>query len=164
MCRVQRERTCCSERSGCILWPCQGQNGNPGRTFTFTYDCDTCLKDFETDLDNVVTTDFDYDDFGRPTETVAFSNDASGTLKRKTTTEYNDSNRTVRVRSDLDGFGDGKLVAVAHFDQLGRQRLLRTTDGTIIPATPDTSGIKVQSSAAATPINSLRIPSELPHH
>ena len=30
MCRVQRERTCCSERSGCILWPCQGQNGNPG--------------------------------------------------------------------------------------------------------------------------------------
>ena len=35
MCRVQRERTCCSERSGCILWPCQGQNGNPGLKESF---------------------------------------------------------------------------------------------------------------------------------
>ena len=71
-----------------------------------------CHNNLRDSIDNVVTTDFDYDDFGRPTETVAFSNDASGTLKRKTTIEYNDSNRTVRVRSDLDGFGDGKLVAV----------------------------------------------------
>ena len=30
MCRVQREKTWHSGRRGCILWPCQGQNGNPG--------------------------------------------------------------------------------------------------------------------------------------
>ena len=148
--------------TGSDLYPTQRKDANGTslvRTFTFTYDCDTGLKDFETDLDNVVTTDFDYDDFGRPTETVAFSNDASGTLKRKTTTEYNDSNRTVRVRSDLDGFGDGKLVAVAHFDQLGRQRLLRTTDGTIIPATPDTSGIKVQTRHLVSGSNTYQLAS-----
>ena len=30
MCRVQREKTWYSGQRGCILWPCQGQNGNPG--------------------------------------------------------------------------------------------------------------------------------------
>ena len=30
MCRVQREKTWHSGRRRCILWPCQGQNGNPG--------------------------------------------------------------------------------------------------------------------------------------
>ena len=29
MCRVQREKTWCSGQRGCILWPCQDQNGNP---------------------------------------------------------------------------------------------------------------------------------------
>ena len=31
MCRVQREKTWHSGRRRCILWPCQGQNGNPGQ-------------------------------------------------------------------------------------------------------------------------------------
>ena len=31
MCRVQREKTWYSGQRGCILWPCQGQNGNPGQ-------------------------------------------------------------------------------------------------------------------------------------
>ena len=30
MCRVQREKTWYSGQRGCILSPCQGQNGNPG--------------------------------------------------------------------------------------------------------------------------------------
>ncbi len=30
MCGVQREKMGCSGRPGCILWPCQGQNENPG--------------------------------------------------------------------------------------------------------------------------------------
>ena len=31
MCRVQREKTWYSGQRGCILLPCQGQNGNPGQ-------------------------------------------------------------------------------------------------------------------------------------
>ena len=30
MCRVQHEKTWSSGQRGCILRPCQGQNGNPG--------------------------------------------------------------------------------------------------------------------------------------
>jgi hypothetical protein len=30
MCRVQCEKTVDSGKRRCILWPCQGQNGNPG--------------------------------------------------------------------------------------------------------------------------------------
>ena len=38
MCRVQREKTWYSGQRGCILSPCQGQNGNPGsnRSSSFT--------------------------------------------------------------------------------------------------------------------------------
>ena len=36
MCRVQREKTWHSGRRRCILWPCQGQNGNPGLTVCLT--------------------------------------------------------------------------------------------------------------------------------
>ena len=34
MCRVQREETWYSGQRGCILRPCQGQNGNPGQTMS----------------------------------------------------------------------------------------------------------------------------------
>ena len=85
-----------------------------------------------------VTTTLVYDDLGRPKE-------AAEAGLRKTTTEYDDENRTIRTRSDLDGFDDGKLAGVTHFDELGRARLARTTDGTIIAATTETTGIKVQT-------------------
>jgi RHS repeat-associated protein len=96
-----------------------------------------------TDVDNGVTNAMEYDDLGRPTKAIT----AQGTaLESWTRTEYNDELRRVIVRSDLETVGDGKKVAVQHFDQLGRVRLSRSLEN---PSTEDPTneqhGIKVQT-------------------
>src|SRR5678816_90755 len=61
-------------------------------------------------------------------------------------TEYSDVNRRVIVRSDLNTVGDGKLVSIQHYDQLGRVRLVRQLeDAATQSATDETTGIKVQT-------------------
>ncbi len=72
---------------------------------------------------------------------------AAGTaLESWTRTEYDDVNRRVVVRSDIEQMGDGRKVAIQHFDQLGRVRLARTLED---PLTEDpyneTHGIKVET-------------------
>jgi len=113
------------------------------RTSTAAYDFYTGLVTSATDVDNNLTNGTDYDDLGRPVKTKT----AVGTaLEAWTQTEYNDAERYVVVRSDLEAKGDGRKIAVQHYDQLGRVRLSRTIEN---PASEnpylETDGIKVQT-------------------
>jgi YD repeat-containing protein len=113
------------------------------RTQNRQYDFNTGLITSVTDADNSVTTITTYDDLGRPILVRA----AAGLPEEtQTSTAYFDSERRVVVRSDLDATGDGKLVSIQHYDQLGRVRLTRqleefSTGG----LTDETIGIKVQT-------------------
>src|SRR5690606_38651726 len=89
-----------------------------------------------------------YDDLGRP---IKVRNAAGTTLESWTVTEYDDVNRRVVVRSDLEAKGDGKKVATQFFDQLGRVRLAKTLeDAATQSATNETDGIKVQTRYTTT--------------
>lgn len=113
------------------------------RTSSAVYDCYTGLVTSATDEDNDVTVVTEYDDLGRPVKAIT----AQGTaLESWTQTEYDDINRRVIVRSDLETKGDGKKVATQFFDQLGRVRLSKTLeDSATQSATNETDGIKVQA-------------------
>jgi len=113
------------------------------RTSAAVYDFYTGLVTTATDVDNNVSTVTEYDALGRPTKV----RNAAGTpLESWTRTEYDDVNRRVVVRSDIDSMGDGRKVSVQHFDQLGRVRLTRTLED---PLTEDPynerHGIKVET-------------------
>ncbi|QQS33229.1 MAG: RHS repeat-associated core domain-containing protein [Acidobacteriota bacterium] len=128
------------------LYPTQtvAAYGTPlARTSTATYDFYTGAVLTTTDVDNGVTNAMVYDDLGRPTKAIT----AQGTnLESWTQTEYDDVNRRVIVRSDLETVGDGKKVATQFFDQLGRVRLSKTLeDSATQSATNETDGIKVQA-------------------
>jgi RHS repeat-associated protein len=92
---------------------------------------------------NGVATAINQDAFARTTLVKAAEGIAA--KEARTATEYSDVLRRIIVRSDLSGAGDGKLVSVQHFDQLGRTRLTRQLeDAATQSATSETSGIKVQ--------------------
>ncbi len=113
------------------------------RTSTSTYDFYTGLPKTATDVDNGVTNETGYDAFGRPIIQKAAINTANEVW---TQTEYNDSLRRVVVRADLFVKGDGKKVAIQHFDQLSRVRLSRTLeDAATQNPYNEADGIKVQA-------------------
>src|SRR5205085_11667491 len=73
----------------------------------------------------------------------------------RTSTEYSDVNRRVIVRSDLNSVGDGKLVSIQHYDQLGRIRLARQLEDVATQsATDESAGIKVQTRYLYNGLNS----------
>jgi YD repeat-containing protein len=113
------------------------------RTSAATYDFFTGAVLTSTDMDNNVTNAVEYDDLGRPEKSIS----ALGTaLESWTQTAYDDVNRRVVVRSDLETKGDGKKVATQFFDQLGRVRLTKMLeDSSTQSATNETDGIKVQT-------------------
>ena len=112
------------------------------RTSTAEYDFWTGLDTLSTDVDNDVSTRTSYDAFGRPVLVKA----AEGTpAEKRTATSYFDAARRVVVRSDLDAAGDGKLVGVQHYDELGRVRLTRTLEDAAQSAANESLGIKVQT-------------------
>lgn len=124
------------------------------RTSTAVYDFYTGLPTSSTDVDNGVTNATEYDALGRPTKAIS----ALGVtdLEAWTQTEYDDINRRVIVRSDLETKGDGKKVAVQHFDQLGRVRLARTLENAATEdPTNEQHGIKVQTRYRSNPSTSL---------
>ncbi len=129
------------------LYPTQtvAAHGTPlARTSTAVYDFYTGLPTSSTDVDNGVTNATEYDPLGRPTKAIS----ALGVngLESWTQTEYNDVARRVIVRSDLETKGDGKTVAVQHFDQLGRVRLSRSIENIATEdPTNEQHGIKVQT-------------------
>jgi RHS repeat-associated protein len=113
------------------------------RTTSAEYDFNTGAVTRTTDVDNGVSTSTAYDVFGRPT----LIKTAEGKPEEaQTVTAYSDVDRRVIVRSDLNTPGDGKLVAVEHYDQLGRVRLRRTLeDASTQSETDEATGIKLQT-------------------
>lgn len=113
------------------------------RTMTAVYDFNTGLVKTATDVDNNVSTATEYDALGRPTKVAA----AVGTSSEIwTQTVYDDVNRRVIVKSDLETKGDAKKVGTKFYDQLGRVRLVKTLeDASTQSATNETDGIKVQT-------------------
>jgi len=112
------------------------------RTSTKQYDFYSGLETRVTDADNNVAAATTYDVFGRPTLVKAAEGKAEET---RTATSYNDAARRMITSSDLNSLGDGKLVSVKHYDQLGRIRLSRQLeDASTQSATDETTGIKVQ--------------------
>ena len=123
------------------------------KTQTREYDLNTGLVTRVTDVENNVLTSSTYDAFGRATLTRT----AEGKPEEsRTTSEYSDVNRRVIVRSDLNEIGDGKLVSIQHYDQLGRVRLSRKLEDSATQiATDETAGIKVQTRYAYSGSNSF---------
>jgi RHS repeat-associated protein len=113
------------------------------RTTTYDYDFWTGVKTKTIDVDNNITTTTAYDVFGRPT----LVKEAEGTaVERRAATEYSDTARRVITRADLNAAGDGKLVSIQHYDQLGRVRLSRTLeDSAAQDPYNEEHGIKVQT-------------------
>jgi len=113
------------------------------RTSENKYDFHTGVVTEAKDTDNNVVTQTTLDVFGRPT----LVKEAVGTaVERRTATEYSDTLRRVITRSDLNTAGDGKLVSIQHYDQLGRIRLSRSLeDSTTQDPYNEQHGIKVQT-------------------
>ena len=102
------------------------------QTATAEYDFYTGLVKSSTALGNTssenVTNATEYDALGRPIKSKA----AVGTAQEIwTQTEYDDVLRRVIVRSDVETKGDGKKIAIQHYDQLGRVRLTRTLENPV---------------------------------
>lgn len=113
------------------------------RTESREYHLATGLITRITDVDNNVSTSTSFDGFGRPTLMIAAEGKPEET---RTSYEYSDLMRRVITRSDLNTAGDGKLVGIEYFDQLGRVRLSRQLeDASSQSATDETTGIKVQT-------------------
>ena len=107
------------------------------------YDFYTGVVKESKDEDNNVRTVNGYDDLTRPT---SVKNAEGKSEETRTVTEYSDSLRRVTVKSDLSGVGDGKLVTIRHYDQLGRIRLARQLeDSTTQSVDNEDHGIKVQT-------------------
>jgi len=113
------------------------------RTETREYNLATGLVTRVTDVDNDVSTATTFDVLGRPTLITS----AQGKPEEyRTAYEYSDVLRRVISRADLNTLGDGKLVSIQHFDQLGRVRLSRQLeDASSQTAADETTGIKVQT-------------------
>ncbi|MFN0171216.1 MAG: hypothetical protein ACKV22_32775 [Bryobacteraceae bacterium] len=123
------------------LYPTQIQQA-PGlpeqRTTTYSWNCGTGLMASQADVENAFTVSYVYDRLGRRTEAN------EGNL-RAGTANYDDSGRKVTAKADLRGFRGGELQTVTHYDQLGRVRLTRRSDGAPLSDTSETDGIKAQA-------------------
>jgi len=112
--------------------------GTPdARTFTFQHDSNSGLLTQKFDADHSVTTNLDYDQYGR-NKMIAENG------VRTTRTIYDDSLRTIVVKSDLNTNDDGALLQTTYYDQLGRARL-----------TQDAAGNKVQQGYYVLPNNGI---------
>jgi Rhs family protein len=111
---------------------------------TRAYDFHTGLVTQSTDADNNVTNRTTYDVFGRPI--LVEEADGIAGVEKQTATEHSDTERRVIVRSDLNTTGDGKLITIQHYDQLGRICLTRRLEsGNPAEATDKTKGVKIQT-------------------
>jgi len=114
-----------------------GYNTSQERSWTYVWNDATGVLNSMTDADNNVTTSYTYDTIGRQL-TV---NEAG---MRRTQTMYDDQNQQLIVKRDLATYDDGKLQTVTQYDQLGRVRKVRTSDGTALSTNPAADdGIKV---------------------
>ena len=98
------------------------------RTSTAAYDFYTGIITEMRDIDNDVKTVTEYDTLGRALNVRTAANTP---LESWVRTEYNDAERRVIVRADLETMGDGKKIAIQHYDELGRVRLTRTLENAV---------------------------------
>ena len=107
------------------------------RTMDYTYDLWTGAVTSVKDVDNGVTTLTELDAVGRP---IVVKEAAGKAEERQTRTWYCDSQRRLIVRSDLAGdAGDGELLTVTDYDQLGRVSQARSWESGA-PASPTYCG------------------------
>ena len=108
------------------------------RTMDYTYDLWTGAVTSVKDVDNGVTTRTTVDAVGRPV--IVEEADGVSGVERQTRTWYCDAERRLIVRSDLAGdSGNGELVTVTDYDQLGRVSLSRSWESgapAMPPGTP----------------------------
>jgi RHS repeat-associated protein len=133
-------------------------NGTPlQETTTYSFEPNTGVMLQTTDPNNL-TTAFGYDRYAR----LVTSKETSGsTLERVTTNLYEDFNRRIAVKTDLNAPNDQALQSVTDYDQLGRVRLTRQLECTTATASAlncaaqsiddDTTGIKVQTRYQSVP-------------
>jgi YD repeat-containing protein len=114
------------------------------RTSENKYDFHTGAVTEAKDTDNNVITKTTLDVFGRPTLTQEAWGIAG--QEKRTAIEYSDTLRRVITRSDLNTSGDGKLITIQHYDQLGRICLTRRLEsGNPAEASDETKGVKIQN-------------------
>ena len=92
------------------------------RSWIYEWDTVAGTLSWKRDDDNSLTTYFSYDQVGR-LESVQEAG------MRRILTEYDDAASTVTVRRDLTSHNDGAFVTVTEYDQLGRPKLVRTSEG-----------------------------------
>jgi RHS repeat-associated protein len=130
--------------NGHVLYPTSitaASGTSEARTTTLSYDFWTGQVSGRVDVNNAITTAIGLDLFGRPTSTT----ESGGTLTRHTNTIYDEVERSVEVRQDLDGTTTRRrLVNVTRYDPLGRVRLTQQMENGEQSA-GDTAGIKVQT-------------------
>jgi len=100
---------------------------NGTRTFNFTRDFNTGVKNTESDVQHPITRTFGYDAFAR----LATVQEGS---VRERLTSYDDANRVITEKSDRLTFGDYNslgLTQVTRYDQLGRVREAQDPAGNI---------------------------------
>lgn len=102
----------------------------------------TQVKDMD---NNIVLAKTTYDLYARPTLVEEGGTGSTPTFLRQTATTYSDTLRRVIVQADKTTKGDGKLVSIQHYDQLGRVRLTRTLESPSQDPTAEADGIKVQT-------------------
>ena len=98
------------------------------RTTSWVRDYDSGLATSVRDVDNSLTTAYEYDKLGRMTEV------SEGNSSRKTEREYDDTDRHITTSSSRLAFSDTDLVTVNHFDQQGRLWLQHSNDTTKVGA------------------------------
>ena len=107
------------------------------KTTNYIYDFWTGAVTSVKDVDNGVTTLTELDAVGRP---IVVKEAAGKAEERQTRTWYCDSQRRLIVRSDLAGdAGDGELLTVTDYDQLGRVSQARSWESGA-PASPTYCG------------------------
>lgn len=126
------------------------------RTTEYGWNSSKTFISSETDVENNLTNYFGYDNIGRKTSI----NEAN---QRWTSYVYYDSDRKTKVLSDLKSSQDGKLQAITHYDQLGRVRLTRKSDGTALNDQIETDGIKAKTIYSVIPGTGKRVVASTPY-
>ncbi len=143
----------CPDGSASSLYPTKREeayNETEERTTSYAYDCASGLLTSRKDDDNKVTTSYDYDDLGRPTEVgeKALQEDEDENVEevnlRKTQTAYDDRERRVYEQRDRATYNDAALAVASRYDPLGRLWLEQTNGAGKVSASSETSGIQVR--------------------
>ncbi len=108
------------------------------RSWTYSWNDAAGTLNWKRDNQNGLATSYTYDLYGRKTG-------VNESDVRKTQIIFDDQRRQVFTKQDLDMFGDGKLQNFTHYDQLGRIRLVRSSDGYSLNPDSESDGIKTST-------------------